>query len=34
MNLFSSNTKAAQDFRDEVDIKEAKRFSWIKDHAL
>ena len=26
--------EAAQDFRDEVDIKEAKSFRWIKEHAL
>ena len=34
MNFFSSNTEAAQDFRDEVDIKAAKSFGWIKEHAL
>ena len=34
MNFFSSNTEAAQDFCDEVDIKEAKSFGWIKEHAL
>ena len=30
------NTEAAQDLRDEVDqdIKEAKSFGWIKEHAL
>ena len=32
--FFSSNTEAAQDFRNKVDIKEAKSFGWIKEHAL
>ena len=30
--FFSSNTEA--DFRNKVDIKEAKSFGWIKEHAL
>ena len=34
LNFFSSNTEAAQDFRNKVDIKEAKSFGWIKEHAL
>ena len=34
VNFFSSNSEAAQNFRDEVDKKEAKRFRWIKEHAL
>ena len=34
MNSFSSNTEAAQDFRGEVDRKEAKSLGWIKEHAL
>ena len=33
LNFFSTNSEAAQDFRDEVDIKEAKSFFWIKEHA-
>ena len=33
MNFVSSNTEAAQDVRDEVDIKDAKSFCWIKEHA-
>ena len=32
--FFSSNAEAAKDFRDEVDIKEAKSFGLIKEHAL
>ena len=32
--FFSSNTEAAQDFRDKVDIKEAKSFGLIKEYAL
>ena len=34
LNFFSSYTEAAQDFRDEVDIKEAKSLGWTKQHAL
>ena len=34
LNFFSFNTEAAQDFRVEVDITEAKSFGWIKEHAL
>ena len=34
MNFFSSNAEEAQDFRDEVDTKEAKSIGWIKEHAL
>ena len=34
LNFFSSNTEAAQDFRDELDTKEAKSIGWIKEHAL
>ena len=34
VNFFSSNSEAAQNFRDEVDIEEAKSFGWIKEHAL
>ena len=33
LDFFSSYTEAAQDFRDEVDTKEAKRFGWIKEYA-
>ena len=32
MNFFSSNTEAAQNFRDEVDIKAAKKF-WLDQRA-
>ena len=31
---FWSSTEAAKDFRDEVDLKKAKSFGWIKEHAL
>ena len=34
LNFFSSYTEAAQDVRDEVGIKGAKSFGWIKQHAL
>ena len=33
LNFFSSYTEAAQDFRDEVDKKEAKSFGLIKEYA-
>ena len=34
VSFYSSNSEAAQNFRDEDDIKEAKTFGWIKEHAL
>ena len=33
LNFFGSYTEAAQDFRDEVDTKEAKSFGWITEYA-